>query len=337
MHLTLNRGFVLTGAAVLALLAGSLQSVAQDSQRKNFSVARPDVVPHAKSVVHPFVNREFFAVGVPSMVAISDFGNNDINIYDEAGTIQATLTGDPLNPQGMATDRLGNLYVANTGAGNILVYAPPFTNPPTVWSDAGQFPADVDQRNNGGFGAATNIFAMNGGPGSVSLFRNGIQVATVTDPALSEAFFCAFDKAGNLYFDGFNTSGQVIVAVIAHANTGGRTVQYLTTNNTLLFPGGIQVNNDGLISIDDQSGFAIYSYNPPVGGSLGSPVSTTPVGSGDPVTFTFKIHNHNLYTTNASNLDAEEYSYPAGSLENTIVCSGCSLPIGNAVTPTQMP
>src|ERR1700732_5091370 len=110
MRLSLNRGFVVTGAAVLALLAGSLQSVAQDSQRKNFSVARPDVVPHAKSVVHPFVNREFFAVGVPSMVAISDFGNNDINIYDEAGTIQATLTGDPLNPQGMATDRLGNLY-----------------------------------------------------------------------------------------------------------------------------------------------------------------------------------------------------------------------------------
>jgi hypothetical protein len=83
----------------------------------------------------------------------------------------------------------------------------------------------------------------------------------VTDPALEMVYFGAFDKTGNFHFNGFNTSGEVFVAVIVHANTGGRTVQYLSTDNTIGFPGGIQVNNDGTISIGDQSGLAIYTYS----------------------------------------------------------------------------
>ncbi len=47
MRLTLNRGCVVTGAAILALLAGSLQSVAQDAVRQKTSAAYVKVVPHA--------------------------------------------------------------------------------------------------------------------------------------------------------------------------------------------------------------------------------------------------------------------------------------------------
>jgi hypothetical protein len=44
------------------------------------------------------------------MIAVCDFGNSVIDIFNDSGTVLATLTGNGLtNPQGMATDRLGNL------------------------------------------------------------------------------------------------------------------------------------------------------------------------------------------------------------------------------------
>lgn len=347
MRLTLNRSCVVTAAAVLGLLAGS---VAQDAQLHLKATVRPGVVPGPMSVHQPFVSKELpkvlkealNGVGVPSMVAISDFGASFIDIFQEDGTILATLTGNGLSaPEGMDTDRLGNLYVCNAGNRDILTYAAGFTAPPTsIATNDGQC-ANVAQRNNGGF-LGVSIIVGNGGTGGVSFFRNGVEPANgfATDPTILEAFNGDFDHAGNFYFDGFTQSGTIFVAEIAHATTGGRTVQFLTTSNSIAFPGDVKVTNAGLISVGDQSSSppAIYSYNPPVGGSLGSPVDTTPLtGSGDPVTFTYKVHNHNLYTADAVNLDSLEFSYPTGTLENTIAIPGASIPIGSAIIPVQIP
>src|ERR1700722_6777490 len=110
MRLNLNRGCVATGAAVLALLAGS---VAQDASKHQTVTARVGLSSHPPGKVHPFVNHKFFATGVPSTVAISDDGNNTVDIFDESGTMQAQLTGFS-EPQGLASDRQGNLYIADT-------------------------------------------------------------------------------------------------------------------------------------------------------------------------------------------------------------------------------
>jgi len=332
MRLTLNRSCVATGAAVLALLAGS---VAQDAAKHQTLTARVGLT-HAPVKVRPFVNHKFFATGVPSTVAVSDDGTNTVDIFDESGTLQATLTGFS-EPQGLTSDRKGTLYIADTENSQIQVWASPYSGPSTPWADPGQFPVGVDVRNNGAFGAVTNIITSDDGPGSVSIYRNGSAVANITDSNLLEAFYGAFDATGNFYFDGFNGSGEVFVAVIAHANTGGRTVQYLTTSNTIGFPGGVQVNNDGTIDVGDQEPTQIYTYNPPSGGSLGSPISTTVLGSSvDVVTFALKIHNHNLYTGDAGAASSQEYSFPGGVLENSI-SSGLIEPIGVALTPAQMP
>ena len=321
---------------LLLVAAFSAVSFAQKAMPK--CTARLSVSPYTQGVAHPFVNHRFFSVGVPSTIAVSDFINSDINVYDDSGTLQATLTSGLANPQGMATDRMGNLYVANSGEQNILIWAAGFGGPPIAIADPDGVPSDVDVRDNGAFLGVTNILDDNGGA-SVTFYRNGNRVGNVTDPAFEMVYFGAFDKTGNFYFNGFNTSGEVFVAVIAHATTGGRTVQYLTTDNTIGFPGGVQVNNDGTISIGNQAGLAIYTYNPPSGGSLGAPISTTVLGSSvDPVTFAFKIHNHNLYTADVGTLSANEFAYPAGgNPENVITISGATQPIGIAITPAQMP
>lgn len=332
MRLTLNRGCVATGAAVLALLAGS---VAQDALLQKTSLARVPV-KHSDVKVHPYYNSKFFATGVPSTVAVSDAGTNTVDIYNESGTLEATLTGFS-EPQGMTSDRAGNIYIADTANGQIQIWAPPYSGPPTLLADPGQYPAGVDQRNNGGFLAVSNIISQEGGPGSISLYRNGTMVATITDANLEECFFLGFDHSGNLFFTGFNADFEVTVGEVAHATTGGRTIQYLTTSNSISFPGAVQVNNDGTIDIGDQSDPSqIYTYNAPSGGSLGSPISTTSLGSSaDAVTFALKVHNHNLYTADAGAASSQEYSFPGGTLENSI--SGLVEPIGVALTPAQMP
>lgn len=342
MRLTLNRGCVVTGVAVLALLAGS---VAQNAQLHPKAAVRPGVVPGPVSVHQPFVSkalagelkRALNGVGVPSVVAVSDFAGSFIDIFKEDGTVLATLTGVSF-PEGITTDRMGNLYVCNAGGGDILTYAAGFQTPPTSITTGDGQCANVAQRNNGAF-LAVVIIVGDGGTGGVSFYRNGNHVGFATDPNILEAFNGAFDHDGNFYFDGLNQSDEIFVAEIAHATTGGRTVQYLTTGNSIEFPGDVKVTNSGLITIGDQDAAAIYSYNPPSGGSLGSPVDTTVLsGSGDAVTYAYKVHNRNLYAADAVNLDANEWAYPAGgSAENSFAVPGASEPLGTAVIPVQMP
>jgi hypothetical protein len=350
MRLTLNRGCVVTGAVVLALLVGSLVSVAQQAAPK--AAVRPGVVPGQGGVHHQFVSKHFpellkealNGVGVPSLVAVSDFGASFIDVFDDTNdSLVATLSGNGLSaPEGMDTDRLGNLYVCNAGNRDILIYAAGFTTAPTsIATNDGQC-ANVAQRNNGAFLGVTMIVGNNG-TGGVSFFRNGVEPANgfATDPSILEAFNGDFDHNGNYYFDGFTQSGTVFVAVIAHATTGGRAIQFLTTGNTIGFPGDVKVTNGGLISIGDQgtSPNQVYTYNPPVSGALGNPVNTTVLtGSGDAVTFTYKVHNHHLYTADAVNLNSGEWAYPAGgNAENTLSISGASIPIGSAIIPVQIP
>jgi hypothetical protein len=159
---------------LLLVAAFSAVSFAQKAMPK--CTARLSMGPYTKSVVHPFVNHKFFSgVGVPSTIAVSDFINSDINVYDDSGTLQATLTDSVSHPQGMATDRMGNLYVANSGDENILIWAAGFGGPPIAIADPDGEPADVDVRDNGAFLGVTNILGNNGVT-SVTFYRNGNRV-----------------------------------------------------------------------------------------------------------------------------------------------------------------
>ena len=69
----------------------------------------------------------------------------------------------------------------------------------------------------------------------------------------------------------------------AKATKGGTTFTTLTTANSISFPGGVEVTTKGKIAIDDQLGAAVFTYNPPKNGSLGTPIKTTALtGSGWP-------------------------------------------------------
>jgi hypothetical protein len=351
--------YFVNGAATLALLAGcsggsgimspangsgaSSQSVAHSvtpmsGAMKMFashSVLRPGMRPlHAKTPQSPFINKQAIS-NTTSMIAISDDANNVVDVYDAAGSEIAQLTGFSL-PQGLASDIKGDLYVADTENSRIQEYVGGFQGTPNSLEDPGQYPAGVDSFNKGEVVAVTNIITTGGGPGSVSFFRSGKLVKTISSRSIKKAFFCAFDAKGNLYVTALDRKGLASVGEIVGGISGTKYTE-LTTGNVLAFPGGIQVTNTGSIVVDDQEGSAVYTYAPPVNGSLGNPTTTTPLNSvSDPVTFAFTDSVADLYTADAGLDASQEYAYPAGgSPVSTISEDG--EPIGVAVIDTQYP
>jgi hypothetical protein len=287
------------------------------------SVARFGVVSGAPIAVHPFVNvKTIQATGTKIFLAN---GDNVVNIYNTSGKQLGQLTGFN-QPQGLATDGQGNLYVADTGNSRIQVYAPPYTKKPKTLSDPGQYPEGVSVLNDGEFVAVTNF------SGSVTLYKKGKAGPTIT---VGRVYFCAFDAEGDLFVDGENSSGNFWVGEIANLTKGGKTLSMLGYNGTILFPGGVAVTTHGKIAILDQEAATIYTFNPPKNGSLGSPIASTPLtGASDPVTFVFTKQNKDFWDADAGLAQVDEFAYPAGG------SAVKSLPVpggGIAIVPAEIP
>jgi hypothetical protein len=318
------------------LLAASLVSGAVAADRT--SVARPDVTPAGKVPVHAFVDVKGIKEAA-TKIFVSDALDNVVNIYNTKGKQLAQLTGFS-EPQGLATDAKGNLYVANTGDSNILVYASPYTKKPKTLNDPGQYPAGVAVLVSGKttYVAVTNIISTSDGAGSVVLYKNGKIGKPISNASLGRIYFCGFDANGDLYLDGTSSDESAFYfGEIAKLTSGGKKITLDTLGNSLAFPGGVQVNTKGKIAIGDQSGAAIYTYNPPKKGTFGNPISTTPItGSSDDVTFAFTSTDGDVWTADAGTGDSFEFKYPkGGNAVATITVGG--QPIGVAVTPYQAP
>jgi sugar lactone lactonase YvrE len=339
----------LSGAALLALLpacagggTGGLapaalggNAFAQSLDRARFertSALRPDVRAAAAAARGAFTGRPLdLASGNSRALAVSDSSNNVVDIFDAAGKQTAQLTGFN-EPQGLAGDAKGNLYVANTLDNNIYIYKK-FQGAPTILFDAAQYPAGVAVDAHGNLGV-TNITTAASGPGSVTFYdAGGKQGSTLTAKAFLYVYFGGFDASGNLYIDGLSASQQVVVGEVV-GGASGKSITVLTTGNKLQYPGGVNVATSGNICIDDQGALAVYCYAPPKNGSLGKPVSTTHVpAAGDPVTFAFTTKETAFYTADAGQSSAKEFAFPAGGAPLKTIPVRNSSPIGVALNP----
>jgi len=277
-----------------------------------------------------------------SLIFVSDAADGVIDIYPQSGKNQkmvGQITG-LTQPQGITTDKKGDLYVANTNSSNVLVYAPPYTGAPKMTiSDAHEFPADVAV-SSAGVVAITNVCnapkcRLN--TGNVVLYAKGStkSCASVSDSAFNftRVMFAEFDSKGVLYIDGLNGGYQTSFGLV----TGGCDATGITNLDyvyTVSFPGGIQIDKAGRIAFCDPIRLQVATFDPPVDGAFGEPVSTTPLtGSISPLGIAILASGTNLYAADSGGSGlAEEYEYTAGgTAENTIAVGG--QPIGIAVTP----
>jgi hypothetical protein len=222
-----------------------------------------------------------------------------VDIFNARRKQTAQLTGFS-QPQGLALDTTGNLYVADTNNSRIQVYAAGFTSSPTTISDPGEFPASVAIDSKGNLGV-TNILTTSDGPGSVSFFnQGGTLLTTLSNAAFAKVLFDAFDDEGNLYIDGTNASGGFVAGEVV-GGVSGTAITILATGNSVGYPGGIAISSTGKIALDDQENLEIFTYNPPVKGSLGTPIATTALaGAGDPISFAFTRTNKRIWVADAA-------------------------------------
>lgn len=346
-------------SATLALLAGCsggnspteyspAASGAAQPARQIISTSRADNSLLAPAIARiarkPVATASFMdprAEGKP-LIFVSDAADGVIDIYPQAGKSQkmvGQITG-LTEPQGITTDKEGNLYVANTNSSDVLVYAPPYTGAPKMTiRDTGEFPADVAV-SSAGIVAVTNICdapKCRLDTGNVALYAKGSTTSCATvsysGSNFTRVMFAAFDKKGVLYVDGMNSGYQTSFGLV----TGGcnaTTITNLEYVYTVSFPGGIQIDKAGRIAFCDPYNYVVDTFDPPVNDAFGDPASTTPLtGSIFPLGIAILASGTNLYAADSGSSGlAEEYKYTAGGdAENTIAVGG--QPIGIAVTP----
>lgn len=284
------------------------------------------------------------AVGKP-LLFVATSGAVDIYLQRGKQKMVGQITG--LAPSGIATDGDGNLYVANvdsSGAGAILVYAPPYTGSPTLTlDDSGYLPQGVAVSSNGTVGVANIANASFGyNTGNVVIFaqHSTMPCATVTNSAYAYGFYAAFDGKGNLFVTGENASGGIVLGEI----TGGCDAKKMriltaTPSTGLLF--GIQVEKAGRVAILAEGGSTyddLDVFNAPKHGALGTPVSIVElVTPAYPMDFAFSASNHDVYTAEqGSGGLANTFDFPTGGMfKKTITVGGA--PEGVAVTPPSIP
>jgi hypothetical protein len=257
------------------------------------------------------------------LLYVSDSGTNDVYIYTYPRfKLVGTLTGFS-EPQGICTNKTGDVWIANTGESNLVEYAG--TNPIATLNDPGEYPDACSVDGVTGNLAASNILSTGDGPGSLSIYRHAAGSPHVVE-AFARDYFVTYDPKGNLFMDGESSSDDTFG--LGEIPKGSKKFEQLSISGaTIEFPGGLQYA-DGNLALGDQSNAVIYQLA--VSGSVATVVGTTELlGASDVVTFF--ILGHVVVCVDAGNADIEIYKYPAGGYPIRIIHVPLSEPIGLAI------
>jgi hypothetical protein len=335
---------LLGAAAALALLAGcsSGSTIAPSSstiQNYNFQ-AMSGRIP---SVLNPVGMLRLRNVGTPNhqpsfnacpatgpIVYVSDVNYNVIYIFkvpfagqSPCGLIAAS--SGLVNPQGLIV-RHHDLFVANTGAMNVVAFHRGATKPYITYTDPTcgfQYPLDVTVSNDN-YVFATNIYG-GGCWGSISIWQkqSGALVGHIRNQARAYSQFLTIQKDGTLYYD--DTSPGLYKGSCA----GGACGSFSKVGASFVYPGGLRSADGEDVVLDDEfapGGGALLTYEPP---NFSSPDVCT-LGGSDPVSFDINHRQHRAFIADAGLNEALEFSYPDCKLIGTVRGNSYGAPIGIA-------
>ncbi len=302
------------------------------------SVRAPKVKPdHHKSWVSPDVKN------APRLLFISDDSTQDVYIFTmPAMQLKGTLTGFN-GPQGMCSDKEGNIWVVNTGTSQGLKYSRTGKLLGSVSDPSGHPAGCAINPTNGDL--ALSETQGNSGAGAVEIYHNASGSPTrYSNPAQYEYFFPAYDTDGNLYVDGF--SYPTFAVMISELPSGSGTMQTVNySGGTIRFPGGVNWDRvKGQLVINDQECQGLYAscaYQLTVSGSGATIVGSTPLNNFDGTACDVdqgtiapfgKYFAGPCITFAYSVSSADRWAYPSGGTPGHYNDSVVVEPIGSAIS-----
>jgi hypothetical protein len=266
------------------------------------------------------------------LLFVSDNENNRVLVYDAASKTQnpppiRTITNGILAPNGMTTDKSGNLYVANYVANTVTVYAPNATAPKTTISNGLNGPWDVKVD---GFG---NVFVANvplyGGTNTISEYPAGSSSPSVTWSAPSGLTISGIALLNP------TMQGQTSIYALAYSVNGSG---FASGSALTCYPGSSTCTNLGY-SFGQTGGIAVAQsptskpfewlavdqYIPGVDIYTQGQSSKHIVTGGTPEFIALNSTDNQLFVADRFYGHVVEYSFPAGKELNTYTPGGAQV------------
>jgi hypothetical protein len=289
-------------------------------------------------LVRPDRTRSWMARDAASqdLLYVSDDGTFDVYVFSyPAGTLVGTLTGFN-TPDGLCTDKAGNVFVTNTGDSNIVEYAHGGTSPIATLSDPDYYPYDCSVDPIHGNLAVANINNGSGSGGNVAIYPHaGGTPKIYSVPNFFTVVFDSYDPSGNLFVWG---NGQYSSDYSLFAEMPEGTKQFTGVS----LPGSIGVGPVGNnVAWDGEYltiGGGAYVYQITVSDGAATVVGTTSLVDATGIaqysvpTTSHKVEQGKvLVGPDCFDSNVKFYHYPAGG-QPTKTLTGFDLPYGSVVS-----
>jgi hypothetical protein len=278
--------------------------------------------------VHAVPGAGFLTATAGSKAAISDAGDETVDLLTYPGGSQVGQITGLSEPQGMCAQAGKTFWVANTGGSNIIHYNAARKQLGSI-TDSGQYPVGCSTFK--GNVAVSNIISTSSGPGSVTVYAGGKGTGTNYSVSnMSRVYFITYDKTGDIYVSGEDASGVADLAWLKH---GGSSFAPVTLDGaTINFPGTVQFAR-GSVVVGDQSGSGGHSvlYQTSGAGTATLTVTgSTQLNSALDAVQCWITAKAGVVVPDAADLNVQYYAYPAGG-SPTKTISGFGQPIGATV------
>ena len=270
MPTSIRRDF---GRAAIAAAAAALLAACSGTATTQPGV--PAALSAGPTVVRPHSQKSWMNPAAVSkkLLYVSDIGYAQVDVFTYPYLTLAGVLSGFQAPAGLCADRAGNVWVVDGGSngsgGAIYEYAHGGTTPVNVIPQPNSYPvACAVNAQTGDLAVTTNS------GGTVYVYGNAFGYPT----AFSDANFCSlmydgYDKAGNLFVDGFDCANNFHYAELP---AGSSTFTDITLNETPSSPGNVQWDGTYLM-VSDQFPPVAYRFEFSLKG--GKAVGATRFGS----------------------------------------------------------
>ncbi|HEY6325651.1 MAG TPA: hypothetical protein VIW73_03920 [Candidatus Cybelea sp.] len=265
------------------------------------------------------------------LLYVSDLYAGDVNVYSyPQGKLEGVLTGfQAVHYE--CVDAAGNVFIANSGAKQLVEYAHGGTKPIKTFTEPGFTHGCAVNPVTGDLAVLHD--PPTSGYGGFSIYKHAQgKPKEYTTPNVFRVYFIGYDGKGNLFVDG---SAYHLMFEIAELPAGSQTPQAITLNQKIYLPGAIAWDGKHLAVGDQVSIYGpskIYQFS--ISGSTGTLAGTTSLANSCDV-LQFWLQGTRVITSDVCAPHALYFNYPAGGSSTKTISDSLHEPVGVTVSPAK--